>query len=95
MDENELLEKTRRESRLKPGGGGRIRRTSRRRPGSMLVGSGNASLYIAVLVVFCGYTIWTTVNTFSRGLYVHARIGVLIGITMLAMLWWVIRSRRS
>lgn len=57
----------------------------------MQVGSGNTSLYIAVLVVFSGYIIWTTVNTFSRGLYRDAGIGVLISLTMVAMLLFVIR----
>ncbi len=95
MDENRLLEQARRESGLKPGGGGRIRRTSRRRPGSVLVGSGNASLYIAVLVVFGGYTIWTTADYFPQGLYGHAGIGVLISLAMVAMLAFLIRSRRG
>ena len=95
MDENELLEKARRESGLKPGGGGRLRRTSRRRPGSVLVGSGNASLYIAVLVVVSGYSIWTTANYFFQGLYGHGGIGVLVSLAMVAMLVFVIRARRG
>jgi hypothetical protein len=90
VDPRERLEEMRRQQGLKS-----TRRRSRRRPGSMLIGSGNASLYVAVLVVFSGYTIWTTVNTFSRGLYLQAGIGVLISLTMVAMLFWVIRSRRS
>ena len=67
---------------------GRARRKPRR-----LLGKGGAPVYIALFVVFTGFTIYVTVTSIAEGLYLGGAIGLVVGMGMLWMMYYVIRSR--
>lgn len=85
MDNRERLEEMRRQAVLKP---------PRRRGRPVgLMGGGGSPLYIAVMVAFTGFTIYTTYIAFVRGLYLPAGLGLLISVGMLTLMYYIIRAR--
>ncbi len=65
---------------------------ARRKPGRLL-GKGGAPVYIALFVVFTGFTLYVTVTSIAEGLYLGGAIGLAVSVGMLWMLYYVIRSR--
>ena len=59
----------------------------------MMGSGGGASMYIAMLVMFTGFTVYVTVTSIVAGRYLGGGIGFLVSAAMLWLLYYVIRSR--